>query len=99
MPVVELNRSEVPIQSGLRRLGEVEICATRSVRGSECAGRDVLIVDDIIDTGRTLTELAGLIQLQQPRSISTVALVNKTSRRAADAEPTYSGLEIGEDFI
>ena len=62
-------------------------------------GRNVLIVDDIIDTGRTLTELAALVRLQQPRSISTVALVNKTSRRAADAEPTYSGLEIGEEFI
>jgi hypoxanthine phosphoribosyltransferase len=65
----------------------------------DVAGRDVLIVDDIIDTGRTLTELARLIGLQRPRSISTVALVNKTSRRAADAEPTYSGLDIGEEFI
>jgi len=65
----------------------------------DVAGRDVLIVDDIIDTGRTLTELAGLIQLQKPRSISTVALANKTSRRATDAEPTYSGLEVGEEFI
>jgi hypoxanthine phosphoribosyltransferase len=65
----------------------------------DVAGRDVLIVDDIIDTGRTLTELAGLIGLQRPRSIATVALVNKTSRRAADAEPTYSGLDIGEEFI
>jgi hypoxanthine phosphoribosyltransferase len=65
----------------------------------DVTGRDVLIVDDIIDTGRTLTELADLVQLQQPRSVSTVALVNKTSRRAAAAEPTYSGLEIGEEFI
>jgi hypoxanthine phosphoribosyltransferase len=59
----------------------------------------VLIVDDITHTGRTLIELAGLVQLQQPRRVSTVALVNKTSRHAADAEPTYSGLEIGEEFI
>ena len=65
----------------------------------DVAGRDVLIVDDIIDTGRTLSELAGLVRLQLPRSIATVALINKTSRRAADAEPTYSGLEIGEELI
>jgi len=65
----------------------------------DVAGRDVLIVDDIIDTGRTLTELAALVRLQQPSSVSTVALINKTSRRSADAEPTYSGLEIGEEFI
>lgn len=65
----------------------------------DVAGRDVLIVDDIIDTGRTLTELAELVRRQQPSSVSTVALINKTSRRAADAEPTYSGLEIAEEFI
>ena len=65
----------------------------------DVAGRDVLIVDDIIDTGRTLTELAAMLELQRPRTISTVALVDKRARRAADAEPTYSGLEIGEEFI
>ena len=62
-------------------------------------GRDVLIVDDIIDTGRTLEELAAVMQRQRPRSISTVALISKTSRRSADAEPTYFGLEIGDEFI
>lgn len=65
----------------------------------DVASRDVLIVDDIIDTGRTLSELADLVRGQGPRSISTVALVNKTSRRAADMEPTYFGLEIREEFI
>ena len=65
----------------------------------DVSGRDVLIVDDIVDTGRTLTELAALVRLQQPASISTVALINKTSRRAADAEPTYFGLEISDELI
>lgn len=61
--------------------------------------RDVLIVDDIIDTGRTLSELAAVLQVQRPRSISTAALISKTSRRSADAEPTYAGLEISDEFI
>lgn len=65
----------------------------------DVAGRDVLIVDDIIDTGRTLTELAAMVEAQQPRSVSTAALINKTSRRAAEAEPTYSGLDIADEFI
>ena len=65
----------------------------------DVADRDVLIVDDIIDTGRTLSELASVVGLQLPRSIATVVLVNKTSRRAAEAEPTYWGLEIDQELI
>jgi hypoxanthine phosphoribosyltransferase len=65
----------------------------------DVAGRDVLIVDDIIDTGRTLAELAALVETQGPRSVSTVALINKTSRRSADREATYHGLQIGEELI
>ena len=65
----------------------------------EVVGRDVLIVDDIIDTGRTLRELTALVRTQRPRSVSTVALISKTSRRSPDAEPTYHGLEIGDEFI
>lgn len=65
----------------------------------EVVGRDVLIVDDIIDTGRTLRELTALVRTQRPRSVSTVALISKTSRRSPDAEPTYHGLEIGGEFI
>ncbi|MDX2380585.1 MAG: hypoxanthine phosphoribosyltransferase [Acidimicrobiia bacterium] len=61
--------------------------------------RDVLIVDDIIDTGRTLKELSALVAAQRPRRVATVALVSKTSRRSPDAEPDYHGLEIGDEFV
>jgi hypoxanthine phosphoribosyltransferase len=61
--------------------------------------RDVLIVDDIIDTGRTLGQLAALVRAKGPRSVSTVALISKTSRRSPDAEATYHGLEVGDEFI
>jgi hypoxanthine phosphoribosyltransferase len=62
-------------------------------------GRDVLIVDDIIDTGRTLMELSALLAAAGPRRVATVALVSKSSRRSPDAEPDYHGLEIGDEFI
>ena len=65
----------------------------------DVGGRDVLIVDDIIDTGRTLQELSALVAAQGPRRVATVALVSKTSRRSPDAEPDYHGLEIGDEFI
>ncbi len=73
-----------------------------SLRGDldlDVAGRDVLIVDDIIDTGRTLSELSTLVADRRPRRVATAALVSKTSRRAPDAEPNYHGLEIGDEFI
>jgi hypoxanthine phosphoribosyltransferase len=61
--------------------------------------RDVLIVDDIVDTGRTLRELAAMIRDQGPRSVATAALINKTSRRSGGTEATYSGLGISDEFV
>lgn len=61
--------------------------------------RDVLIVEDIIDTGRTLQSIGTIIQQGRPRSLSTVALINKTIRRASDFQPTHSGFNITDEFI
>ena len=75
---------------------------TLSLRGDldvDLRGRDVLIVDDIIDTGRTLQELSAVVAAEHPRRVATVALVSKTSRRSPEAEPDYHGLEIAEEFI
>jgi hypoxanthine phosphoribosyltransferase len=62
-------------------------------------GRDVLIVEDIIDTGRTLQSISTIIQQGRPQSVSTVALVNKTSRRTTNLQPTHSGFNITDEFI
>jgi hypoxanthine phosphoribosyltransferase len=67
--------------------------------GLDVADRDVLIVDDIIDTGRTLAELKTMVRARGARTVSTVALISKTSRRSAEAEANYHGLEIGDEFI
>lgn len=73
-----------------------------TVRGDldlDITGRDVLIVDDIIDTGRTLKELSAWVAARGPRRVATVALVSKTGRRSPDAEADYYGLEIGDEFV
>ena len=62
-------------------------------------GRDVLIVDDIIDTGRTLRDLTALIESKGANRIATAALVSKTERRSLDWEADYHGLEITDEFI
>jgi hypoxanthine phosphoribosyltransferase len=61
--------------------------------------RDVLIVEDIIDTGRTLKNISTIIQRGRPKSLSTVALVNKTIRRTSDLQPSHSGFNITDEFI
>jgi hypoxanthine phosphoribosyltransferase len=62
-------------------------------------GRHVLIVEDIIDTGRTLQRIQAIVADQNAKSITTVALVNKTDRRETDFEPTHSGFQITDQFI
>lgn len=61
--------------------------------------RHVLIVEDIIDTGRTLQEIAATVAMEDPKSVSTVALVNKTNRRTTGFEATYTGIDITDEFI
>jgi len=65
----------------------------------DVSDRDVLIVDDIIDTGRTLKELAALVETSGARTVSTMALVSKTSRRLPESEPDYFALEVGDELI
>lgn len=61
--------------------------------------RHVLIVEDIIDTGRTLKAIAATVALESPQSASTVAFINKTNRRTTDFEATYTGLDITDEFV
>jgi hypoxanthine phosphoribosyltransferase len=62
-------------------------------------GRHVLIVEDIVDTGRTLQHIQTIVADQHARSVTTVALINKTTRRTTDFQPTYSGFQITNEFI
>ncbi|MFQ5956865.1 MAG: hypoxanthine phosphoribosyltransferase [Candidatus Brocadiales bacterium] len=62
-------------------------------------GRDVVLVDDIIDTGTTLQRVVEDIRRCNPRSLKTCVLLNRSSRRSVDIEPDYSGFKIGDDFV
>lgn len=73
--------------------------AVNQVTELDVRNRHVLIVEDIIDTGRTLKAIAATVALESPKSVSTVALINKTNRRTTDFEATYTGLDITDEFI
>ncbi len=62
-------------------------------------GRDVLLVDDILDTGRTLSRVHAKIKALKPRRIKTCVLLNKAARRVEDVEADYVGFEIPDYFV
>jgi len=61
--------------------------------------RDVYLVEDIVDTGTTLTDVISLIQARHPRSIQVVSLLSKPSRRQVDVEIAFLGTEIEDLFV
>jgi hypoxanthine phosphoribosyltransferase len=62
-------------------------------------GRDVLIVEDIVDSGLTLQYLLRNLGARDPRSIEVCSLLTKPERRKVDLEPTYVGFEIPNRFV
>ncbi|MFN7919450.1 MAG: hypoxanthine phosphoribosyltransferase [Bryobacteraceae bacterium] len=62
-------------------------------------GLDVLIVEDIVDTGVTLTYLAHVLQQRKPRSIQIAALLDKPSRRMRPVQVKYVGFTIPDEFV
>ena len=63
------------------------------------AGRDVLVVEDIVDTGLTLATLRRIFTARGARSVRTVALLDKTARRIVDVPVEYRGFEVGDEFL
>jgi hypoxanthine phosphoribosyltransferase len=62
-------------------------------------GRNVLIVEDIIDTGRTLNYITRNLQTRRPRTLRICTLLNKPSRREIDIPVDYVGFEIPNKFV
>lgn len=62
-------------------------------------GRDVIIVEDILDSGITLSYLMNYMEVRKPASISIVTLFDKPARRRKEVFPRYKGFEIEDEFI
>lgn len=65
----------------------------------ELSGRDVLLVDDIFDTGRTLESLLPQIQRLNPRSLHSAVLLRKQARQQVSTEPDHVGFMIPDQFV
>jgi hypoxanthine phosphoribosyltransferase len=62
-------------------------------------GRDVLIVEDIVDTGLTIRYLQGILRKRAPRTLRTACLLNKPTRRQVDVRIDYVGFSIEDRFV
>jgi len=82
--------------TGTKSSGRIEI--TKDVE-TPLEGKDVLIIEDIIDSGRTLLFLKERLSLANPRSIRVCALLDKKTRREVEIEGDYIGKEINDVFI
>jgi len=75
-----------------------ELVFTKELR-LDVRGRDVLLVDDILDTGRTLERVLAKLWALKPGAIKTCVLLNKQARRVAPVAPDYVGFEIPDVFV
>ena len=66
---------------------------------SSLEGRDVIIVEDIVDTGLTLAYLQDILRARSPRSLRTACLLSKPSRRQTDVKVEYIGFTIEDRFV
>jgi len=62
-------------------------------------GRNVVIVEDIVDTGLTLTYLQEILRARNPRELRTACLLSKPSRRQIDVKVEYIGFDIADRFV
>ena len=65
----------------------------------DMAGGDILIVDDILDTGHTLAAIREKLQSAKPRSVRVCVLLSKRKQRAREIDPDYIGFEIEDEFV
>ena len=82
--------------NGTKSTGELKI---RNDLSTDIAGRDVLIVEDIIDSGNTLYNLKKLLNSRAPASVNIVTLLDKPQRREVPIEPEYTCFVIEDEFV
>ncbi|OZG61252.1 hypoxanthine phosphoribosyltransferase [Bifidobacterium lemurum] len=82
--------------SGVTSSGAVTV---RQDLSADVRGRHILIVEDIVDSGRTLAWLVDELKARGAASVEVFALLSKPSRREVDVDVKYSGYEIPDEFV
>ena len=82
--------------SGTESSGDIKIKKDIEI---DIAGKNVLIVEDIIDSGNTMVKLIPELQKRNPLSVKVCSLISKPSRRQVEYDADYTGFEIPDNFI
>lgn len=83
-------------QGGTQTTGSITLVKDLQV---SVEGRDVIIVEDIVDTGLTLSHLRDLLISRQAKSVEIATLLSKPSRRKVDVPVKYIGFEVPDEFV
>jgi len=83
---------------GSETVSSGEVTLTKDV-ASDVGGADVLIVEDIVDTGATLAFLRDHLARKQPRSLRVVSLLDKPERRSQEVTIDYAGFTVPDEFV
>lgn len=75
-----------------------EVRILKDLRG-EIEGRDVLVIEDIVDTGHTLLHVRGLLESRNPARLKVCALLDKPARREVEIAADWIGFEIPDEFV
>jgi hypoxanthine phosphoribosyltransferase len=75
-----------------------EVRILKDLRGA-IEGRDVLVVEDIVDTGYTLSHVTKLLKSRKPARLRTIALLDKPSRREVEIGADWIGFDIPDEFV
>ncbi len=94
---VEIDFMRVSSYSGTETRGKVDILL--DLHRDDLGGVDILIVEDIVDSGKTLAYLSNYLKFKGAHSVKCATMLNKPSRRKVAFEPDYSGLVIPDYFV
>lgn len=93
---VALDFMDVSSYEGTESTGKIKI--NKDIRDS-IEGKDVIIVEDIIDTGRTLTYVKEYLEQKNPNSVKIATMLSKPSRRVLELKVDYIGFAIEDKFV
>ena len=83
--------------SGVSTSGRINIIL--DLHRNDMSDIDIIVIEDIVDSGKTLSYLTKYLELKGANSVKTCTLLDKTSRREVDFVPNYTGKEIPDEFV